>query len=387
MSKFIIFLLLFSSFLFPSSVSAKVIYQEKGMVTVGQKEVIDDDLFVGAENFDLLGTVIGSVYVGAGSASIAGNIKGDLVMGTGNADISGIIGGDIYLGAGDVTIHSATIGGSIIAGAGTLTLDDKTKVAGSLIAASGNLKNSASIDRNLLAGAGTIYINNQVGKEARVGGGSIELGPLAKIKGDLTYALGEESDNLTQDPSATIDGTTSRYTPPLNQQEITTSKEDMRKLGMFASRGWLIISFFGYLIIAVVLLKVFGKTIQKLAKVGTEKTWSAMGTGFLISLCIVPLVLIVAITGIGLQLAGLLIGVMTVALPIAKIVTSFVLGMFIAKQFNWHKLGVYATAFVGLFIFYILKSLPVFGWLASLSFTWIGLGCIWLYARSNQKFL
>ncbi len=382
----LVLITVFSVFAFPSQALAKVMYEEKGSVMIPKTETVDDDLFIGAESVTIDGNVLGSVFAGTGKYVQSGNIKGDLVLGTGNAMITGSVTGDIYLGAGDVTLSKVSVGGNIIAGAGNLTIDKDSKIGGSLITGAGDLKNYASVGRSVMAGAGVLLLDGKVGKEVRVGGGEIALGPNANIAGNFTYALGEEESNLTQDPKAVVSGSTSRYMPPVNAQaEMAKSKEDMRKFGMVASRGWLIVSFIGSLLLGFLLLKLFPKTSMGLSTQIKSDILRSLGVGFLIVIFALPVLLVLSLTVIGLPLAGMLVLVLCIALHLAKLSASYALGRFIATQFNWNKMGVYATAFIGLAVFYILRAVPAIGWITSMLFTWTGLGAIWLYTRSNLK--
>ena len=349
-----IFSILYTSYVIlshPAPASAKVMLQETGTITIPQGEVIDDDLFIAGE-----------------SVVINGEIKGDVFVGTGNLTLSG-----------------ATIGGSLIAGSGNVTIDQTSYIGGSLVVGTGNLSNSASVGRNIMAAAGNIYINNKVGKEARLGAGNIELGPDTEVAGDLTYALGDDDSVLTLDPDAIVSGDTTRYTPPAAKQDIDSAKQDLNRFGSFAHKSWLVISFIGSLLLGYLLIKLFPKTALGLSAYTTSSLLPSLGTGFLIVVAAIPVFLVLALTIIGLPILGVLIPLFCIELHLAKLITSYALGQFVAKQFSWNKLGVYAIYSLGLAIFYILRALPGIGALTSILFTWVGLGTIWLYTRSHLK--
>lgn len=358
-----------SLFTFVPQASAKVMWQEKGTLTIPAGETIDDDLFIAGENVNIDGIVTGDVYVGAGAVKVDGIIKGSLFVGT-----------------GDLNLASATIGNSLIVGAGNVLIDKDSKIGGSLLAAAGNLKNYAPVGRNLMAGAGNFYLDSKVGKEVRVGSGNIELGPHTNISGNFTYALGKEGETFGQDPAATIGGTVTKYTPPVQaQRDLERAKSDFTKFSRAFHGGWLVISFLGSLLVGFLLLRLFPKTSLGLAN---QITWSPMlslGTGFLIVIAAFPVLLVLALTVIGLPLAGLLFLLFCLELHLAKLAAAYALGRFVAGQFSWNKMGVYAVFFVGLAIFYLLRAIPMIGWVASALFTWVGLGAMWHYAHANQK--
>lgn len=356
------------------------------MVVINESETIDDDLFVGAESIDLSGTVNGSVFAGASIADIKGTIKGDLVLGVGNANISASINGDLYVGAGDVVLSKTTVGGNVIVGSGNLMIDSSSKIGGSLIAGAGSVKNGAEIGRNAMIGAGSIYFDSKVGKEARLGGSNIQLGPNTYITKDLTYALEDDDSTLMQDPSASIAGSLTRYTPPINaSREIAKSREDARRFAMMAGRGMLVMSFFGLLLIGLLATYLFPNTSLGITKQVNEKLGKSLGIGFLIVVSMLPILFILALTIVGLPLAGLLLLVFWASLTLAKVFASYSLGRFVVRQFNLQNWGKYAVFAVGLVIFYILRAVPGIGIIASILFTWVGLGGMWLYGRSHLK--
>ncbi len=346
--KLLVLITAFSVFAFPSQALAKVIIQEQGSVVIPATETIDDDLFVAAESLSIDGTITGDVFVGAGTVRISGDIKGGLFVGT-----------------GDLILTGATVRNSVVAGAGNVTIDSTSQIGGSLVTGTGNLKNYAPVGRNVMVGAGTIYLDSKVGKEARLGGGVIDLGPNSRIGGNLTYALGEDSATLTQSPTSTVAGTISRFTPPSDaRRDMDKAKEDFGKFGLIAHRGWLTISFLASLLIGSLLLRLFPKTGLGLSQTVEGSLMRSLGIGFLIFILFVPVMLVLALTVIGLPIVGLLIPAFAISLTIAKLVSSYALGRFAARQFNWNKMGIYATYLVGLAVFYLLRSLPGISWLA-----------------------
>lgn len=371
MKKIILMSILSLVLVFPSSASAKVVIEEQGAYTLPAGETLDDDLFVGSQSVTILGNVNGSIFAGAGTISISGKVGGDIIAGT-----------------GDLTLTKAQVTGNVIVGAGKVMIDDASKIGGSLIAGSGTLHNLAPVGRNVMVGAGTAYISSTIGKELRFGGRDLELGPKTKIAGNLTYALDQETGMLKQDPSATIAGSVSRYTPPESaRRDMDKAREDFGKFGRVAHTGWLMVSFIGSLLLGFLLLKLFPKTGLGVSGQISKSLIPSVGVGFLVVVLSVPVLFVLALTVIGLPLVGLLIPLLFIELHLAKLISSYALGRFMARQFNWGNMGVYAVFTLGLIIFYLLRAVPGIGWITSVLFTWTGLGAIWLYTRSNLKSL
>jgi cytoskeletal protein CcmA (bactofilin family) len=368
---FSLFILFISVFALPAPVSAKVMMQEKGNITIPSGETIDDDLFVAAETVEINGTVNGDVYAGAGTVRIGGTIKGALVVGT-----------------GDLTLTKATIANSLIVGAGNVTIDDASKIGGSLISGAGDIKNSGVVVRNVMIGAGSIYLNGPIGKEARLGAGTIELGSKFKLNGDLTYALGDESSVLTQNETAAISGETSRFTPPeKSKAEMDKAREDLRAFGKVIGTFWMIFSFVSSLLFGLLLLRFLPKTMDGIANIIGANASKSLGIGLLIVVLAVPTLLVTMLTIIGIPLAGLLLVLLYIDLHLARLVSVYTFGKFLSSIFNWPGISQYLVYVLGLCAFYLIRMIPLIGGLSSGLFTLAGLGAIWMYISAHRKTL
>lgn len=341
-----------------SPVRAKVIVQEKGTVNIPAAEVINDDLFIGAESADIAGTVNGDIYIGAGTVNFSGRVSGDLVI-----------------GAGTVTIDKAVIGDSLILGAGTVSIDDQTKIGGSLLAGSGTFNNQAPVVRNFMVGAGNVKLNAPVGGEARIGAGNLALGPKTIIGGDLTYGAKQ----FDQDPAAVIKGEVNKkeMVEPkrINRPEM---KQDLGKVLFAAKMGFSLVSFFGSLIVGLVLLWLIKKPTEAITDKIVTKFGASLGWGLVI-LCVAPFaLLLLAITIVGLPLTFILCTFFILGLFLAKIFTSFALGKILVKNFGWDKMSLGLTLFLGLSVYYLLNLIPFLGFFVHLVAVLAGLGGVWL---------
>ena len=327
-----------------SPVEAKVITKENGTVSVAAGEVINDDLFIGAESVDINGVINGDVYIGAGTVNFSGRVSGDLVV-----------------------------------GAGTVNIDDQTRIGGSLLVGSGNLDNQARVGRNFFAGAGNINLNAPVGGEARLGAGKLALGSKAMINGDLTYASEEE---LDQAETALVKGKITRHqTPELRRIENKNLKAEMIKTWRTVKLGLHVISFFSSLIVGLVLLWVLGKPTQTITDKIVGKFGASLGWGLVLLFLAPPAILLLMITGVGLPLAFILGSLFAIDLYLAKIFASLALGKVISRNFGWKKLSPAAVFFVGLVVYYLLGLIPVVGFFVCLLALLSGLGGVWLYKK------
>lgn len=379
--------LLFSFLVIPiKNVSAKVIVEEEGLVSVAKDEVVNDDLFVGAQTVEILGTVNGDVYVGAESLRVDGVINGNLHAGAGMATISGEVNGSVYIGTGNLIVENAKIGNSLLIGAGNVNIDSDSEIGGSLLVGSGSVFVNSPVGRNIFMGAGQADLNSNVGGEVRVAGGVINLGPNAKIAKDLTYSVDEDEGSLNISDSASVAGQVKK-----GKQRFATEKElDVARQGFsqaFRAFNFIskLISFAGALIVGLLAMKFFEKPFSTAALNVEKSFWKSLGVGFLVIIAAVPAFILLAVTGVGLSLAWVLLLLLLLGVYFSKITVALCFGNWIKDKLGNKNMSVYLAFALGLFGLYILKLIPIVGFLTSATILFSGLGALTLHLKSNVK--
>lgn len=363
-------------------VQAKVITQEKGTVRIGKEEVIQDDLYIGAEAVEIEGRIEGDVYVGAGSVRFDGVVTGDLVIGSGEVTIRGEVGDDLWIGAGNALLLGAKVGDGVSIGSGQVMIDEESTIGGSLLVGAGRLEVRAPVGRNLMAGAGEIRIDAPVAGEIRVGGETVELGEKTAIGGDLTYMSEQE---LSMAEGATVAGEikqvdANKYAPKGREWEKESGKA---MAGVWA--GMNVFSYLGALVVGLVSLWLVKKPTLEIAEKIKKNFLTSLGWGLLIVVLTGPALLMLTVTGIGLPLAMILGLMLLVDLYLAKIWASMAAGQVMQKQFGWKKMKDGWVFVIGLAAYYALKMVPLVGTLVSLVAFLSGLGGAWMYLKSMKK--
>ena len=411
--------------------------REGNSVVIGANEVIDDDLYVGANDFVLDGTV-----------------KGDLIVAGSTITINGTVEGDLWAAGQAIIIDGVVMDDARIAGAG-LQLGDNAQIGGDLLAAGASLETKAgsTVGNDLLVGAGQALLAGEVGRDMRAGAGALDLRgnfgrdvwayvdqteettsqpspniymqqsiPLtlpsvapgltidqgAKIAGNLQYSSAYD---LTF-PSGSVSGKVTRVEPKVSQGKVYVPPTPLQKTGKWILdllRSTLTLVLFGLLLswLTPLFLKV---TSGKLA----TQTWPSLGWGaigwaaFFFALLLIVIVMIAGgiifgvltlggISGTILWLGILSLFALTVAFVlatayVAKIVVGTALGKWIFSKtypaLSEHKfwpmlVGVVIVAVViGLFKFPLLP-LGFFGWLLNFAVVLFGLGSLWLWGRER----
>lgn len=357
-SSLLIFVLAFF-FIFVSPVSAKVLSSENGSVDVPKSEVINDDLFVGAQGATIEGTVNGDVFIGAQSVRIEGTINGNLHVGAQTVNLDGTVKGNTYIGAQDVTLVGANIGGSLLVGSQNINIDKTSVVGGSLIAGASSLTLDSQIKRNVYAGTGILTI-----------------GADTKIGKNLYYAAGQNQ-QTNIDKNAKIAGSifkSETQTPQINTN-LEAAKKEIPSILNGIKVATSFISLIGALIVAFIYLKLFEKHFTQTASIVSTSFWKSLGVGFLVTIAFVPGLIILLITVVGIPIAGLAILMLILYSYLAQIVVGSVVGTWISHKINW-KVSVYGATAFGLLTIYILKFIPFIGFLSGLVVLWAGLGAL-----------
>jgi len=165
-------------------------------VTVGEGESIDDDLYVGAGQVVIDGTVNGDATIGSGTVRVNGTVNGSLNVGAGTVEVSGDVTGAVRVSAGTVRI-AGSVGRDLVVFAGTTTIDSSAEIAGDVAGAGGTMTIDGTVGGNLLASGGTIDLSGSVDGAIEVTVGELTIESGAVVGGDVTYTSANE---------ATIDG-------------------------------------------------------------------------------------------------------------------------------------------------------------------------------------
>lgn len=288
------------------------------------------------------GETVDSVQAVAGTVVIRGTVTGDVQVATGSLVIDGEVQGDVSGAAGSVDIRGR-VAGDVNVGTGSLTLAEDAVIGG-----------------QLNAGTGSALIAGTVRGDAAIGGGDIVLAPTATFQGDLRY------DGDLTDRGATVDGQLVR-----DRSLGGTSFQPISGVGeaLFDVYGFLV-----SLVLGAVLLLAFPAGSERLlGRMREEPLMSGLyGLGVLVG---VPILLVlVAITIIGIPLAVIGAVLFALAAWIASIYGRYAVGDWLAGyagiDSRWVALvvGLVAVGLVGL--------VPFLGGLVEFLVLLLGLGAL-----------
>jgi hypothetical protein len=308
----------------------------------------------------------GNVYIGGGQVVVASPVEGDLLIGGGEVQVTSSVGGDLFIGGGNIRLEGPVAGDVRIAG-GNIKIT--SAIEGELVVVGGSIEITpeASVAGSMTVGGGEVRIAGTVG--SLWGGiGELTIEDTAYIQGDVTYT----SEKLaTVASNARIDGKIVQKLPP-------GPRPHKEKGGLAALTGGGIL----WLISGFIMLLLFIYVLPNKSLTLSQEWRSSFAPNLLwglIFMIITPIIIILlAISLIGLPLAFGVLLFYPVILYLGKLVATLAIGLWlhslIMKQdkptANW------LSALIGLLVFTLIGIIPFLGWLA-ISLAWLaGVGAI-----------
>lgn len=139
---------------------------EGGVIPAGQ--TIDDDVFIGAENVLVEGTVTGDLFAVGGNVRINGTVGGSLFVAGQTLVVNGEVQGSVYAAGTAVTLGGSNQVGrnAYLTGYGVET-QSGSQVQRDLITAAYQALLSGSVERNVNASVAALVISGDIGGDVR----------------------------------------------------------------------------------------------------------------------------------------------------------------------------------------------------------------------------
>jgi cytoskeletal protein CcmA (bactofilin family)/F0F1-type ATP synthase assembly protein I len=401
-------------------------------VVVQTGEVINDDLYVGTNEFVLDGTVNGDVVAFGTTITINGTINGDLIAAGQTIIVNGAVTDDARI-AGSVLFigENAKIGSDLVSAGYSLETRAGSSIGQDVVYAGGQSLMAGGITRNLQVATGALELRGTVGGNVKAEVGEAEgnppfmfpqqsaipapivrpglaIDPEAKIDGNLEYT---QTKDLTF-PAGVVGGQINRIVPQVNEaiaKRMPTSVDRAGKWALDLIRTIVTLILFGLL-----LGWLFPKFMSALPERIKSQPWPSLGWGaiawavFFFALFAIVLAMILGGTIFGvltlgsisgmiiwlgiLLLFALIVGFVLATAFVSKIIVGTALGKWIFSRSSLaeHKfwpmiVGVTVIAVVvALFRFPLLPT-GFIGWLINFIVVLLGLGTLWLWGRDNLR--
>ena len=330
------------------------------IVTVRANETVDDTLLASGNIVRVDGVVNGDLLAFGGSVEVRGTIKGDLVSFAKRTVVSGSVEGNIFDLSNSLDLDGQ-LGHSIYGLMQSLRVNDRGHVGEGVVVGGGDISLEGEVNRSVTMFAGNADVSGSVGRELTMAGDNLTVANTARIGGNLSARVRDLKKVHIAD-GATIMGT---------RKIQVREKENhfTRPRFYFFQAVWLAAAMLvGWL--GLVLFPGFFQASTHAVASG----WRSLGIGVGV-LAGVPLVIVLAaITLVGLPASLMLLMAYLVAIYLAKIWVGAFLGQILLKPAGATKSDWLLGLLMGLLILTIIGFIPYFGGLVRFGVVCLGLG-------------
>ncbi len=336
-------------------------------ISIGEDEVIDDDLYLLGTTITINGTVNGDVFAAGNTLSINGTVNGNVYLLGQEVSVSGTVSQGVRITANSVSI-SGSIGEDLLLLANTANVDGNANIGRDLIVTVDTLNLDGTVQRRLAGNAQTATLNGSVGTNVDISVETLTVTEDASIGGNLTYRSDEEAEISS---GAEIGG------------DLTLEMMDDVEVATGFSLDSIAIGIVGLIMAAVygtVLLVVFPRLTVTASNQLLEKPVMSIGMG-IVFLIVIPIVaVLVMITVIGIPLGLITLLLYGIALFSAQVFVGLTIGRLIFSflaDAN-RRLIQFFGLLIGLLILYGISFVPYLGSWAPLIIAILGLGGLML---------
>jgi len=251
------------------------------------------------------------------------------------------VNGDVFIAGGQIFVNS--------------------DVKGKIVAAGGNVDVKGNA-RNVVIAGGNVIIRSTavISRDAVISGGNVNNA--GRINGNLTV----RAQNFQNTGSS-------------GSVDFIKSEGSQRSSGIFR-----ILITLGFLILGIILLKLFPVQFSKVEKEIRESTLFKTVIGFVLIIVSAVVIILVAVTVIGLPIAAIMAMLFIIALMLSTIFVSFPAGKMILGYFKL-KTGDTWIFVVGFIILSLLFRIPYVGGLIQIVAVSLGFGAVYFALREAWK--
>ncbi len=302
-------------------------------------------------------TVDEDVTVSGGNAEIDGVIDGDLAVLGGMVDVNGTIDGDVAVFGGNLEIIGTITGDAAVFG--------------------GNTKNKGIIENDLMVVGGTVVLDSGSTVQGNINmvGGTVDRDEHAEVFGEIESVQIEALEKILPRISKVF-----RFP----------------RMIPGGPRVFPRVIFIGMLVVVYVfnllILLIFPRAIDRVADKIEKNVWASVGLGLAMEILFIPLIVLFAVSIIGIPLMLLLPFAVLLALHFGFSSLAFVIGDRVSRGFNWkveNRVGQFSLGWLAVMIIPIISILigppiVVIGVVIMYVAFTIGLGAV-IYALIKRK--
>lgn len=378
-SKFLKILLFLAIIFIPLGAAQALDTKTGDSIYIAKEEIVSGNLYAAGNTITIDGTVSGDLIALAQTINVNGRIEGDLIAIGQNISVNGELGGNVRIAGNSLNLNGTVVRNVNLLGS-SLLIGKDARVGWDVYALGANLETRGTIDGSLSGQVSQALLAGKIGKNVNLKFSSSGLNqklivaPETIINGDLSYSS-KNAANIS--PQASISGQVKQEVPQ-NKQENQISAWIWSKL----------FAIFSAIVVGLILVFLLKNLTPKILEEIQEKSFKTLVPGLIIMLVLPPVALLLCFTLIGLPLALIILAWWLIASYLSLILVAILAGDWLIKKIFKKEAGhLFWSLALGVFICWLLFSIPFAGWILKLVAAWIGLGGIYFYATNQLKHL
>ncbi|MGV8161828.1 MAG: hypothetical protein ACP5N2_00670 [Candidatus Nanoarchaeia archaeon] len=324
-----------------------------------------ENLYLTNNEVSIESKLYGDLYSISERIDVNGLVRDDINAMTGVFDFRGTVGSDVRLVSSSAVIDGVIFGEFINFG-NYVKITNKAVIGGPVNINANIVVIDGTIQDDLYVKAEKVILNGVVEGNAVIKAAKFELGPDAKIMGDLS------STRNVEDFSSQVEGTITKIKgrdDPTNFTAITLSK-----LGLFIM----------IFLIGTVMILVTKKRTERTTKTMYTKFLFSMLIGF-IALALAPFVaLMLLFTIVGIPIALLIVAIYVLVLILTLGFVALFLGRLNIKMAK-SKNNLWLELLIGSLALALISIIPVIFWLVVILLGFVGAGAMILVYLGKDK--
>ena len=318
--------------------------------------------------------VTGDLLAASCDLEVGSAVAGDAALAGGSVRLDTSVGGGLYAAGGKVYL-TGSVGRNVRAAGGHVQIGPDAKISGNVSVAGGDVAMRGTVKGYLQVAGGHVLIDGPVEGDVVASGGQVELGPNARIGGKLQY----RTNDFQRDPAAKVGGSV----------EALAVRHAMGGDGTpwRARSGGRWIWSAGVMLMAALLAAAAPTASARMAGELRTHPWLALLWGLVAFACIPVAALLLLITIIGIPLAILAILLFVALLLAGQAVTAASIADLVLRRYRpadaaraaWRA----GFAILAALALALLVRVPWLGGLVALVAVLVGIGVIaaWVFRR------
>ena len=338
-------------------------------VTVTANETVDDTLMAAGNTVRIEGVINGDLLAVGRSVEVRGTVKGDLVSFAKRTVVSGTVEGRIYTFSESLDLDGQ-LGHSLYGLTQSLRVNDRGHVGEGMVAAAGDVSIEGEVKRSVdILTSGNAEVSGSIGRDLTTSGASLTVTNTARVGGNLSVRVHQLKEVHIAD-GAMIAGKRDIQLWQVRRSQFTRPRFYFHQAIWIAAAllvGWLgLLLFPGF----------FRATTHA---VGSG--WLSLGLGVAVLAGVPVVMVVVAITLVGLPISFMLLAVYLAAIYLAKVWVGAFLGRMLLKPSGATRGEWFLGLLVGLLILTVVGFIPYLG-----GFVRVGVVCLGLGAFAGQLY-